>query len=206
MNFHCPRCDRQVEAAGFRAEGSALFLRCASCGEEARAQTPPMPALRVIAGEGQGAPEDSFAPPPGHCPKCIAVREPELQSCPQCGLVFENFVEAEVALVPPLRERWSALLGRWSEPGEHELLLRHAADADQLPQLARVYRIRLARVPNDAQARRALEQLVATISSASLKPASAPANPRWVRWLTWAVALAGLVVLAAVWFKVLGHR
>lgn len=171
MNFHCERCDREVPIERFHVEGGALVGVCPACGAEGRADGPSRPRpLTVIEGGGRPSVEESLLVPARHCPKCVAPRGPEALACPRCGLVFANANPAELAPSPQLKARWATVVERWSDPGEHERLMRHAASLGELVPLARLYRIWSVRQPKDGTAKKALEGIVALVSAASLVP------------------------------------
>jgi hypothetical protein len=208
LNFHCPRCERLVEVASFRAEGATLFLVCATCGTEGKLEAapqqppkpiaatvaePPRPVLRVIEGEGKGTPEDQFTAPPTHCPKCVTPRMPDAPGCPRCGLTFANFDLEQVVPSDELKARWTALVDRWGDPAEHDRAIQYAAQLAQLAPLARLYRIRLARHGDDPQASRSLEALISSIATLSLTPTEVPER-RWMRY----VAMAAIAVAAVL--------
>jgi hypothetical protein len=187
VRLECPSCKRLAPAAGFRVDGARLLLRCGRCGAEsvafeqatlekavleraskersvARGAPAQGPLLRVVPGEGEGtvAPPDGalFDVPEGHCPKCVASRPPEALACPACGLVFSNWAPEEHTLPAPLADAWHRLQARWGEVGAHDAFLAQAQRVGQLAAAGRLYRIQLARRPGEAQARRALEEVV----------------------------------------------
>jgi uncharacterized OB-fold protein len=97
----------------------------------------------------QAADEGPFKVPEGVCPKCLATRAPERETCPHCGIDFARFEEATV--LPPqwLRDAWVELLRDWGNEKLHGQLRRKAQQADALPSIGRLYRIRQAWVPED---------------------------------------------------------
>jgi hypothetical protein len=115
--------------------------------------------------------------PPGHCPKCIAPRSREALLCPACGLVFANFRAEEHQPSAALESAWYGLEGRWEKSEEHEKFLQMAFNLDELAKAGRLYRIRLAQRPDDAQAKTALESMVRMASTAaSLAARTDPAD------------------------------
>jgi uncharacterized Zn finger protein (UPF0148 family) len=105
--------------------------------------------------------------PPGHCPKCIAPRTREATLCPACGLVFANFRAEEHQPSAVLESAWHGLSERWEKPEEHEKFLQLAFNMDELARAGRLYRIKLAQNPDDAQAKTALEGMVRMASTAA---------------------------------------
>jgi hypothetical protein len=97
----------------------------------------------------QAADDGPFKVPEGVCPKCLATRAAERDTCPHCGIDFARFEEATV--LPPqwLKDAWVELLRDWSNEKLHGQLRRKAQQADALPSIGRLYRIRQAWVPED---------------------------------------------------------
>ncbi|MCP3059311.1 hypothetical protein LXT21_11055 [Myxococcus sp. K38C18041901] len=122
------------------------------------------PALRVVRGAVATSPpldDDAlFAPPTGHCPKCVSARREVDTSCSQCGLVYANFVESEHQPSEALRDEWRRLAGEWGQWEAHDRLLTLAMGRGELATAGRLYRVRLARAPDDAVAQRAREEIV----------------------------------------------
>ena len=113
--------------------------------------------------------------PPGHCPKCITPRTPQVLICNACGLVFANFRAEEHQPSAALESAWRGLEDRWNRQEEHEKFLQMAFNMDELAKAGRLYRIRLAAVPDDAQAKVALEVMVRMASTAAA--AAAKSDP-----------------------------
>ncbi|WP_164017497.1 hypothetical protein [Pyxidicoccus trucidator] len=170
------------------------------------------PALRVVRGATPGtAPsgEALFEPPPGYCPKCVAVRREGAESCAQCGLVYVNFVPDEHYPSSVLAEAWRALAARWDDWEAHDRLMTLAMGRGELAMLGRLYRLWLARAPEDAMAQRGRDEVVrrATLvvpssSSSSSDAVSASATTQ-KRMKTLGVAVLFLVsvVLAVFLFQ-----
>jgi hypothetical protein len=141
--------------------------------------------------------------PPGHCPKCITPRTPQALICNACGLVFANFRAEEHQPSAALESVWRALEDRWSKQDEHEKFLQMAFNMDELAKAGRLYRIRLAAVPDDAQAKTALESMVrmastAAAAAAKTDPAEMQRNRRKVlavsAMLFFVIPIAALLV------------
>ncbi|RKG80514.1 hypothetical protein D7W79_07825 [Corallococcus exercitus] len=138
---------------------------------------PPAPArasvtaLRVIRSDAASvAPPDfdgdPFQAPPGHCPKCVAPIRDDAGACAQCGLVYANFIPDEHQPSALLATEWHALMGTWHDWDAHDRLLSQAMGRGELAMVGRLYRLRLARAPNDAQALRGREEVVRRVTSA----------------------------------------
>jgi hypothetical protein len=141
--------------------------------------------------------------PPGHCPKCITPRAPQSLICNACGLVFANFRAEEHQPSAALESAWRALEDRWAKQDEHEKFLQMAFNMDELAKAGRLYRIRLAAVPDDAQAKVALESMVrmastAAAAAAKTDPAELQRNRRKVlavsAMLFFVIPIAALLV------------
>jgi hypothetical protein len=119
--------------------------------------------------------------PDGYCPKCLSKRQATALACSTCGLVFTNIDRS--ALAPPawLASMWKELLLAWDDEARHAALRRLAMERADLPALGRLYRLRLAHMPDDPWAQRGRDEVFAAASSAMLQrpgdaPATSPAN------------------------------
>lgn len=139
------------------------------------------------------ADEGPFTVPDGVCPRCLATRPADRESCAHCGIDFARFEEASV--LPPawLREAWVELLRDWGDEKLHAQLRRKAQQADALPSIGRLYRIRQAWVPEDpvAEEGRADILRLAAMSIAFRPPQETDARRRKL------VVLVGVVMCAA---------
>jgi hypothetical protein len=106
-----------------------------------------------------------FAVPDGLCPKCLARRGAEL-SCAHCGLDFGRVTTGTFAVAPWLDERWRALLLDWSNDAFHSTTRADAASRGALPELGRLYRLRLAWFPDDPWAETGREEVLRLAASA----------------------------------------
>ncbi|MFL5357053.1 hypothetical protein [Archangium sp.] len=173
-----------------------------SGGESAAASTPapapvPVPVeviparasttqLRVVPSEPSSSPgmaaapsssssEDPFMPPPGYCPKCIGPRKDGAVVCPFCGLDYARFRIEEHRPSPTVASTWLGVVELWESKGAHEKVLALASERGELAGLGRLYRIRLARNPEDAMAKRGREEVLRLASAGSaLTPSDAP--------------------------------
>jgi len=141
--------------------------------------------------------------PPGYCPKCITIRTPQALICNACGLVFANFRAEEHQPSAALESAWRALEDRWARQDEHEKFLQMAFNMDELAKAGRLYRIRLAALPDDVQAKTALESMVrmastAAAAAAKTDPAELQRNRRKVlavsAMLFFVIPIAALLV------------
>ncbi|MCP3105280.1 hypothetical protein LZ198_41070 [Myxococcus sp. K15C18031901] len=165
------------------------------------------PALRVIRGADPAlrVPLDDaslFSPPEGHCPKCVSPRREQDVSCSACGLVYANFLPEEHSPSESLMEAWRALAARWEDWEAHDRLLNLAMGRGELAGAGRLYRVRLARAPDDALARRARDEVVRRASMVVPSgPDEASAESLSTRRLrAAAVAVLFVVVLGLVAF------
>ncbi|MCC6337988.1 MAG: hypothetical protein IT380_28850 [Myxococcales bacterium] len=125
----------------------------------------------------QSADGDPFAVPEGHCPKCLARRDGSA-TCPQCGVQFDAFLEANVAPPVWLRDAWLALLRDWGDEVAHEGLRRRAQREEALVALGRLYRLRLAVEPNDPIAEKGRADVLRLASAAmSFRPSEEAQGP-----------------------------
>jgi len=141
--------------------------------------------------------------PPGYCPKCITPRAPQALICNACGLVFANFRAEEHQPSAALESAWRGLEDRWTRQEEHEKFLQMAFNMDELAKAGRLYRIRLAALPDDAHAKVALETMVrmastAAAAAAKTDPAEMQRNRRKVlavsAMLFFVIPIAALLV------------
>jgi hypothetical protein len=149
----------------------------------------------------EAARANPFEVPEGHCPKCIAVRPASASSCAQCGLVFANFKREEVEPSASIAEQFQQLLSQWEDGGGHDRVLQTALIRGELASVGRLYRIRLAHVPQDPYAARGRDEVLrlATASSTGLaKAASAEAGGGMGRWKY--VLLIAILAACAVTF------
>lgn len=148
---------------------------------------------------------DPFQVPEGFCPKCVSKRVGSA-ACPTCGLAFER---ADVAsLLPPedLAAMWKELLREWGDDARHAAVRRLASERAQLPELARLYRLRLAAMPEDPIAQRGRDDVVTLASSVMLPrgdPKEAAQAPVLVRVLVGGLALIVILSAFAAMFRLL---
>ncbi|RKH61705.1 hypothetical protein [Corallococcus aberystwythensis] len=153
-----------------------------------RVVRPDAPAVDPLAPDG-----DPFQAPPGHCPKCVAPIRDDAGSCVACGLVYANFIPDEHQPSEALASEWRALLETWHDWDAHDRLLSQAMGRGELAMAGRLYRLRLARVPGDAQALRARDEVVRRVTSVVSLAADGP-SPATARKVKSAVMVAVIVV------------
>lgn len=195
-----------VGAASLPAEGAGVTPGSPPPQEAPAAPRASSPALRVVrAPEVPLTGEALFEPPPGTCPKCVSPRREDAESCAHCGLVYVNFNPDEHRPSEVLADAWQALAARWDDWDAHDRLMTLAMGRGELAMLGRLYRVRLARAPDDAMAQRGRDELVrrATLavpatSETALGPS--PAQKR-MKTLGMVVVLLVLLALAALLFQ-----
>ena len=171
---------------------------------------PSVTALRVIRTDAPAvAPSaldgDPFQSPPGHCPKCVAPMREDATSCAACGLVFANFIPEEHQPSGVLAQEWRALLETWHDWDAHDQLLSQAMGRGELAMVGRLYRMRLARAPDDAQALRGRDEVVRRVTTAVplTSDGPSPALGRKVKSMVMGAVLLVCLVLILVLFQVL---
>lgn len=209
----CQRCGAESRARASQVavspalsnEGSGSGVSQSAASEEASSSTPPLPArastpaLRVVRGATVPVTLDDeslFTPPPGHCPKCVSSRREVDTSCAQCGLVYANFLAEEHQPSEDLKGAWRSLAERWEEWEAHDRLLTLAMGRGELASAGRLYRVRLARAPDDAVAHRAREEVVrraTLVVPTEVEPSEMSLGKRRLRAA--AIAVLSLVVL-----------
>ena len=147
--------------------------------------------------------EDPYAVPGGRCPKCVAARPEAATHCALCGLAYAKFVAAEHRLKPGLDRAWRQLMQKWDDPAQHDKLLLRAQTEEALPQVARLYQLRIARHEGDVMAQRGREELLRramATATVTARPAGqkSPANRKAI----WLGLLVGTVLMLALLFAV----
>jgi hypothetical protein len=138
--------------------------------------------------------EDPFSPPPGYCPKCIGGRKEGAVVCPFCGLEYARFKAEEFRPSTVLHSTWLGVLELWESKSAHDKVLALASERGELAILGRLYRIRLARFPEDAAAKRGREEVLRLASAGSgLMPSEPPDKRAKMK-----VAMQGLLVFVLV--------
>ncbi|MDP3503343.1 MAG: hypothetical protein Q8S33_23615 [Myxococcales bacterium] len=125
------------------------------------------------------ADREPFEVPDGLCPKCISKRDDTALACHTCGLIFAN--ASDQAPPEDLAAMWRELLREWGDESRHAAIRRLCIERNQLPALARLYRLRLAAMPEDPLAQRGRDEVFAAASSVMMvqrpgggEPARAP--------------------------------
>ncbi|WP_223638854.1 hypothetical protein [Corallococcus sp. EGB] len=175
-----------------------------------QAARPGVTALRVIRSDAPlAAPPaldgDPFQAPAGHCPKCVALMREDAVSCSACGLVFANFIPEEHQPSEALAREWHALLEAWHDWDVHDRLLSQAMLRGELAMVGRLYRMRLARAPSDAQALRGREEVVRRVTTASplTSDGPSPTTARKVKNVVMGSVLVVALLLLLVLVQVL---
>lgn len=122
--------------------------------------------------------EDPFMPPAGFCPKCIGVRKEGAVVCPFCGLDYARFKADESRPSGAVASTWLGVLELWDSRGAHDKVLALASERGELAALGRLYRIRLARNPEDAMAKRGREEVLRLAAASSTLLATPPPDKR----------------------------
>ncbi|MCY1040133.1 hypothetical protein OV208_02280 [Corallococcus sp. bb12-1] len=159
---------------------------------------PSVTALRVVRSDAPSArsvlPEgDPFQAPPGHCPKCVAPIPEDAGACAQCGLVYANFLPEEHQPSEVLATEWHALMREWNDWAPHDRLLTMAMGRGELAVVGRLYRLRLARTPDDSMALRGRDEVMRRVTSAVPLASDGP-SPEFARKVKNVVMGAVLVV------------
>jgi hypothetical protein len=142
--------------------------------------------------------DDPFMPPPGFCPKCIGVRKDGAVVCPYCGLDYARFRADEFRPSPVLSSTWLGVQELWESKGAHDKVLALASERGELAVLGRLYRIRLARQPEDVMAKRGREEVLRLASAGSSLLATPPPDKRTKLKTAGLGLLFLLLVMAAV--------
>lgn len=192
MKFLCEHCESLDAPAEFEVVQDTLALRCAHCQQESRmskAVAAPVPVEDALFLRDDEVPE-------GHCPKCIAFRPEHSKVCRHCGLDFSQFRAEDHEASDTLAQAWKVLRRRWDQPSAHDQVLAQAAAQGELPAVGRLYRIHLARLPNDALAQRGRQEVLRLVTvAASLAPSSPEES---VARLKWGIAVLVLVTSVAI--------
>ncbi|NMO16771.1 hypothetical protein HPC49_06155 [Pyxidicoccus fallax] len=173
----------------------------------ARASSPALRVVRTGAGKPPGGPladEELFEVPAGFCPKCVSQRREGLESCSQCGLVYVNFIADEHRPSGTLATAWRSLAEHWEDEAAHDRLLTLAMSRGELATVGRLYRLRLAREPDDVMARRGRDEVVRLATLAVQIPAeqtAASPKPKRLKAVVIGVSLLVVLVLMALIFR-----
>lgn len=162
---------------------------------------PTAPSLRVLPGASREAaqrpPEDPFLAPAGHCPKCIGPRAEGATMCPFCGLDFSLAQPEAFQPSETLAMAWRGVWESWEDTAVHDRVLALASQRGELAELGRLYRIRLAHLPEDPLAQRGREEVLRLASAGSLLM-STPVPDKSARLKLAGLALMLLLVAAVV--------
>jgi hypothetical protein len=136
-----------------------------------------------------------FDVPPGLCVKCLSAVVAGKNECPFCGNPYDK--QPELPEIPEwLKTAWVELLGNWDDTARHDRLRKQAVEKQELAPIGRLYRMRLARSPNDPIATLGRDEVLrlALVPSMNLTPQqkTAPEDAKW-KW----VLLAGVFLVVA---------
>ena len=143
---------------------------------------------------------DPFEVPAELCPKCIAPRPAGAASCPQCGLAFAQFSPSTVAPSEWLAESWRVLLLTWGEDAKHDELRVEALQREELVSLGRLYRLRLAAMPEDPFAQRGREEVLKMVTApvSHRAPRKEEAETSKVKLVLAVLLLIGALIVAGL--------
>ena len=151
------------------------------------------------------AQNNPFEVPAGLCPKCMTRKPERASSCGQCGLVFA-MLDAS-SLEPPswLADAWRELLLQWGEESRHDKLRKQAVQAEALAAVGRLYRLRLASMPDDPYALRGREEVVrlASVPVSVRQVAVAEPGSSKVKLIGVIIVLVTCVLAGAFLFRML---
>ncbi len=166
------RSSESRPAAESRA--SSVDLKPVESRQEA-APVRPSIAMRAVS---ESSADDPFMPPPGYCPKCIGPRKDGTVVCPFCGLEYARFRTDEFRPSPSVASTWLGVQELWESKGAHDKILALASEKGELAGLGRLYRIRLARNPDDVMAKRGREEVLRLATASSTLMPSEPPDKR----------------------------
>ncbi len=194
-----PRAAPPLPMSSRRTPGPRAIV-LASSAEASNVVVLRAPTSAAVDSARQFADADPFRVPEDHCPKCISKRDEAALACRTCGLVFANARPEDLEPPPDLAAMWKELLRDWGTEARHGSVRRLAVERDQLPSLGRLYRLRLAHMPDDPIAQRGRDDVFAAASSVMVPGAATgepPRTPRAVQLFIGAVAV--LVSAAALY-------
>ncbi|HYO74289.1 MAG TPA: hypothetical protein VEU33_50270 [Archangium sp.] len=142
--------------------------------------------------------EDPFMPPAGFCPKCIGVKKDGAVVCPYCGLDYARFKAEESRPSGAVASTWLGVVELWESKGAHDKVLALASERGELAALGRLYRIRLARNPEDTMAQRGREEVLRLAAASSTFMATPPPDKSTKMRMAGLGLLFLLLMIAAV--------
>lgn len=192
---HTPPRPRPAVALGSEATEtpSLSTVKAATGGTEIALSTH---ASEATAKANEAALGDPFAVPAGFCPKCISTISPGAPACAQCGLTFDRFEPDSIALSEWLTTTWRSLLSRWGDENAHGEVMHEAERRNELAQVGRLYRLRLASVPLDPFALRGRDEVLRLAVMPQLVAQSVPRDVS--KTPPWQYALAAMMLIAAL--------
>ncbi len=159
----------------------------------------PTPAPVSSSGASASATMDPFMPPPGYCPKCIGVRKDGAVVCPYCGLEYARYRGEDFEPSTALYSTWQGVWQLWESKSAHDKVLSLASERGELALLGRLYRIRQAYFPDDAQAKRGREEVLRLAAAGSgLMPSEKPDKRMKMKTAMMGVVLFVLMIIAGM--------
>ncbi len=140
---------------------------------------------------------NAFEVPPGLCVKCLTPVVAGKNECPSCGNPYDK--QPELPEVPEwLKTSWVELLAHWDDAARHDKLRKQAVERQELASIGRLYRVRLARHPNDPIATLGRDEVLRLALLPSLnQPPPQKAAPEDAKW-KWVLVAAVFLVVAGV--------
>jgi hypothetical protein len=146
----------------------------------------------------------AFEVPLGHCPKCISKRSGDAFACPSCGLVF---AQADALSFNPsdwLKQQWLELLQGWGDDARHEALRVEAMNKGELAEMGRLYRLRLADLPEDPYALRGRDEVLrlAVLPQLTVRQVSTvPPPPAMWKYLASGAVIIGCIAALIIMIR-----
>ncbi|MFE8602793.1 hypothetical protein [Archangium violaceum] len=159
-------------------------------------QDTPAPAAPSSPALSSPSSDDPFMPPAGFCPKCIGPKKDGATVCPFCGLDYARFRPEESRPSGAVASTWLGVVELWESKGAHDKVLALSSERGELAALGRLYRIRLARNPEDAMAKRGREEVLRLAAATSTFMATPPPDKR-AKLKTAGLAVLFLLLMAA---------
>ena len=116
--------------------------------------------------------------------------------------MFDNFASVNFELSPDAEQLWQETLQKGDDEAAHRALVQYAQNAGELPQVARLYRLRLAHNPEDAVAARWVEEVMRTVAAVPLAATASALAPVSAsgKIVATLIALAVFILFAVLFF------